>query len=140
MTVVMQSKMSMEFSPETHALLDHLESSAIGHGLRKRHDVGLLVESAFRDNVPEDFNTLVLHGMSAWKVFQILKKMQPADEAYLTVEAEFASDVNALRDCIYQFSLRVDATVQTHWLDTYMTTTGGALRNLLDLAADLAKI
>jgi outer membrane phospholipase A len=130
----------MEFSSETLALLQRLESSAQGHSLRKRNDVGQLIESAFAHDKSDEFNALVLHGMSAWKVFHILKKMQPADEAYSHVEAEFAREINALRDCVYQISLLTDTATQTRWLETYMTTTSGALRNLIDLSADLAKI
>ncbi len=131
----------MEFSPQTQTLLALLEApSSATSGLRKRQDIAILIELASRHDRADDCNDLIFHGTSALKVFFLLKKMQPADTAYPTVEAEFATEINALRDAVYRFSLLAESSIQKHWEETYLRTTSGVLRNLIDLAHDVARI
>jgi hypothetical protein len=124
------------FSDETEnvlAYLDHLTSQ----GLRKRNDLGTVLDLAAVADTPDAMNDLIFHGRHLWNLYGTLRKAAPGAEGYRTLETEFGNAVERVRMLLA--TLLVNATNETNkrFQSTYYAMTHGSLRNLVDFAHDL---
>jgi hypothetical protein len=129
----------MELSPETESVINFLNESVEG-GLRKRNDVGIILELAMRADNSDTFNAITLTGTGAWKVYGTLRRVRPGDEGYRLLEEEFARQLNALREHIATLMPEASDDTLRRFDDVYFGMSQGVMRNLVDLSHDLAKI
>lgn len=128
----------MQFSQDTEAILSYLDSYAV-HGLRKRNDLGVLLEVGAKTGSAKEFNDLVFTGKSVWNLFATLKKAGAGGNTD-ALQREFALHVNAMREQLLPFVAHVDDEVRDRFSTVYLGTGDGTLRNLVDLAYDLAQV
>jgi len=129
----------MQLSPDTESVLAVLDEAVEG-GLRKRNDVGALLELAATTNDHELFNEMTLTGTGLWKVYGVLKRVEPGSDGYPLLEREFADLLNRLRELMATLTPNADDELLSRFDDTYFGMTQGVIRNLVDLSHDLARI
>ena len=129
----------MKLSEDTEAVLSILDEAVEG-GLRKRNDVGVLLEMAAITNDHEKFNLLTLTGTGLWKVYAVLRRLEPGSEGYPQMEREFGSLLNELRELMAALTQQADDDLLKRFDDIYFGMTQGVIRNLVDLSHDLARI
>ena len=123
-------------SSDTENVLNYLDSIA-EHGLRKRNDLGTLLELAAARGAHEEMNQLLFHGRHLYNLYTTLRKASSNAQGYQTLEREFAAAIETLRDLLAK--ILVDAEdEETHRFEQhYYAMTQGSMRNLIDLAHDL---
>lgn len=126
----------MPFSDDTEHVLDFLDQAS-GQGLRKRNDVGVLLELAAERGAHDEMNELIFHGRHLYSLYTTLRKTGPGAEGYQTLEREFAASVERVRDLIAKVLLDAPAENVERFDTQYYAATQGSLRNLIDLAHDL---
>ncbi len=129
----------MEIGPDTSAVLEFLDSSVEG-GLRKRNDIGVLLELGAQNDQAEKFNATVTTGTGLWKVYGVLKRLQPSSEGYQTIEREFGNLLNEFRELLADIIGDSEDEVIKRYDDIYFGMTQGVIKNLVDLAHDLSAI
>lgn len=128
----------MTFSTETSAVLDYLDHYT-GHNLRKRNDIGALLEAASMLDAPDEFNEFIFSGKVAWNLYSTLRKTQSGQEGYQHLESEFTRGVQDMRERLLFFIAQMPEEVTTRFTDLYLGIGQGTMRNLIDLAHDLAR-
>ncbi|MBN9400370.1 MAG: hypothetical protein J0I17_09375 ['Candidatus Kapabacteria' thiocyanatum] len=129
----------MTLSDDTQAVLSFLQENTEG-GLRKRNDIGVLLELGATHNEADLFNTILRTGTGLWKVYGVLRRLTPGAEGYPQMEREFATQMNDLREQLASLSRHADDDTLSRFDDVYFGMTQGVIRNLVDLAHDLARI
>lgn len=130
---------TMQLSADTEAVLSHLDTITDG-GLRKRSDVGVLLELGASTGNFELFNTILRSGTGLWKVYGALRHLAPGAEGYHQMEQEFGLQLNALREHLASMVQSADDGTLQRFDDIYFGMTQGVIRNLVDLGHDLARI
>ena len=126
----------MQLSAETENVLNYLEAVS-GDGLRKRNDMGTILELAALQEADEDMNLLIFHGRHLYSLYTTLRKTGPGSEAYRTLEKEFATAIETVRDILARVLLEATEEDVARFNTHYYAVTHGGLRNLVDLAHDL---
>jgi hypothetical protein len=124
------------FSPDTEHVLDFLDQAA-GQGLRKRNDMGTLLELAAEHGAHDAMNELIFHGRHLYNLYGTLRKSGAGAEGYQTLEREFAAAAERVRDLIARVLVEADPSHVERFETHYYAATQGSLRNLIDLAHDL---
>lgn len=128
----------MILSDDTQAILDYLESTEVK--LRKSNDFGALLEIGAQNGAADEMNAIILTGKNIWSVYGILKKTSSTDESYQQLEAEFMTEINTLRTAIVDYLASVTDEIFKRFEDTYLGMNQGTIRNIVDLAHDLAAL
>lgn len=129
----------MHLSDDTIAVLDFLHSTVDG-GLRKRNDVGTILELGATFGEADHFNEITRTGAGMFNVYSTLRRLQPGAEGYVLLEREFALQMNTLRTLLATLITHADDATALRFDDIYFGMTQGVIRNLVDLAHDLAAI
>ncbi len=129
----------MTLSPDTESVLSFLDENVEG-GLRKRNDVGVLLELGATHGESDLFNTITLTGTGLWKVYRTLRRVDAGAEGYKQLEQEFGNQLNDLRTHMAALSEHADDETLKRFDEIYFGMTQGVIRNLVDLAHDLARI
>ncbi|MCX6139262.1 MAG: hypothetical protein NTX15_00245 [Candidatus Kapabacteria bacterium] len=129
----------MQLSEDTLAALEYFDGAVEG-GLRKRNDVGTILELCATYGVAEDFINVMRTGTATWKVYSALRRIQQGDEGFRQLEEEFARQMNALREQLATLMHNADDETLKRFDDIYFGMTQGVIRNIVDLGHDLAKI
>lgn len=122
-------------SPETENVLTYLDQAS-GAGLRKRNDIGALLELAAETDAHEEMNALAFQGSFLFNLYRTLKKAPPGGEGYATLEREFTAGVEKLREDIATLLVDADDEQVARFNEQYYQVTQGSLRNVIDLAHD----
>jgi len=128
----------MTLSDDTQAILDYLES--IDAKLRKSNDFGALLEIGAELGAADEVNSLILTGKNIWSVYGILKKTSSTDEGFQNLEVQFMTEINTFRTLIATFLSTVSEEIFTRFEETYLGMNQGTIRNIVDLAHDLAAL
>jgi hypothetical protein len=126
------------FSPDIEALLTHLDQR--GGGLRKKSDIGYIFEYAAEKSNAEMINRLIFSGKIIWSTYGVLRKNTEQTEGYGNLEREFMQAVNDVRILIHEFTSEWQAEHRNRFEETYLGMNQGTIRNIVDLAHDLAEI
>lgn len=127
----------MNLSEDTLAVVEYLDQYCKGN-LRKKNDIGVVLELAATADDAEIVHNIVFAGTSLWKVFTLLRKQTPQSEGFKQLEDEFASAMNALRSQLAALIEQAPDEVVLRFHDTYLGMGSGIIRNLTDLAHDMA--
>ncbi len=128
----------MAFSDDIEAALDVI--GAAGGALRKRGDMGVILECGAESGDAETVNSIIFHGKNAWSTYSLLKKMRQNDDGFPGVEREFMKSINELRTLLADITAAASPEAQTRFDETYLGMSQGTIRNLVDLAHDLAAL
>lgn len=131
--------MPLQLSDDTESVLDYLDKAVEG-GLRKRLDIGVLLELGATHNEADLFNSTVRTGTGLWKVHGTLKRVGKGDEGFRLLEQEFGLQLNELRELLARIMQHADDDTVRRFDEIYFGMTQGVVLNLIDLAHDLAKI
>jgi hypothetical protein len=126
----------MTLSAETENVLNYLEGAS-SDGLRKRNDMGTILELAARQDADEDMNALIFNGRHLYSLYKTLRKTGPGAEGYRTLEKEFATAIETVREILARVLLEAGEEEIARFNTHYYAATHGSLRNLVDLAHDL---
>lgn len=129
----------MQLSTDTQSVLATLDQ-AIEGGLRKRADIGVILELAAMSDAHELMNEMFRTGKGLYKVYSLLRKQQQNAQGYIQLEQEFALQLNSLREQLAQLTHRMDDATLKRFDDIYFAMGQGVIRNLVDLGHDLARI
>lgn len=126
----------MPFSDDIEHVLDFLNQAA-GKGLRKRNDMGTLLQQAIDLDAPDQMNLVIFEGRQLHNLYSTLKKSSVGGEGYDVLQREFAATAERLRDAIAQLLVQAAEEQVERFNTQYYAMTQGSLRNLVDLAHDL---
>ncbi len=126
----------MDLSPDTENVLNYLDQVS-GGGLRKRNDVGTLLELAAARGAHKEMNDLIFHGRHLFNLYTTLRKSSAGAEGYRVLEREFTTAIETVRSLLAQLLIEADEEQITRFNETYYSMTQGGVRNVLDLAHDL---
>lgn len=129
----------MELSPDTQAVLNYLDGAVEG-GLRKKNDIGTMLELGATHDEADLFNDLTRTGKGLWNVYNTLRRTTVGSEGYNVLEREFGTLLNEIREKIALLVNHLDDESLKRFDDVYFGMTQGVIRNLVDLAHDLAKL
>lgn len=128
----------MTFSQDTETILHYLENYA-PHGLRKRSDIGVVLEVGARIGAAQELNDLVFTGKVVWNLYVTLRKAGNSQDTE-TVQREFTAHIGTLREHLLPFAANAPDDVKERFEAVYLGVNDGTLRNLTDLACDLAQL
>jgi hypothetical protein len=128
----------LQISTDTEAVLNYLDS--MSGGLRKKNDMGMLLELAAQADAAETINQCSLMGKMVWNTYNALRKRNSGDEGYALLEQQFSESVHGLRTQLFEFFSQGDPAFFQRVEETYLGMTQGTLRNVVDLAHDLAEL
>lgn len=126
----------MPFSDDIENVLTYLDQAS-GEGLRKRNDMGTLLDLAAESGDDEAMNRLIFHGTHLHNLYRTLRKTAPGAEGYATLEREFTTAVATLHDLLAHVLVDAGPEQVERFETQYYAATQGSLRNLIDLAHDL---
>ena len=128
----------MEFSRDTEMILTYLDNYA-PNGLRKRNDLGALLELGAQTGAAEEFNQLVFTGKIVWNLYTTWRKAGSGKDSSV-LQQEFAATVHTLREYLIPFVAHASDEIRERFEKIYLGTNDGTLRNIVDLAYDLARM
>jgi hypothetical protein len=126
----------MELSLSTIELLRSLDSMS-GSGLRRRDDVGTLVELAARPGLSGTLEELVFLAKFISKSRTILKRIGNDGEGYERLTKEFTGSIQRAMELTRTLVQAAPDDVQSHFVARYFTMTADGLEEFLVLADDL---
>jgi len=126
----------MAFSSDIENVLNYLDQVS-GEGLRKRNDLGTLLDLAADSGQDEAINDVIFRGRHLHNLYRTLRKTSPGAEGFASLEREFTSAVEALREVLAVVLIDADQEQVERFESQYYAVTQGSLRNLIDLAHDL---
>jgi hypothetical protein len=126
----------MQLSPSTIELLRSLDSMS-GSRLRRRDDVGTLVELATRYGLSGTLEELVFLAKFISKSHTIMKRIGRDGEGYDRVSNEFTGSIQRAIELTRTLVQAAPDDVRSHFVARYLTLTAGGLEEFLALADDL---
>lgn len=128
-----------QLSVDTLAALEYFDS-AIEGGLRKRNDIGTILELGATFGMAKHFLDITRTGTAMWKVYSTLRRLKQGDVGFRQLEEQFSSQMNALREQLATLVNHADDETLKRFDEIYFGMTQGVIRNIVDLGHDLAKI
>lgn len=130
----------MEISKDTANILEFLDYTS-GNNLRKRDDLGLILEIGAIKGSHELVNNIVFMGKYLWNLHKMIKRTSDSDEGKEKIISEAAISSVSLKEAIAELISGVDAPENLERFNSvYLVEGQGAYRNLIDLAHDLSKL
>lgn len=128
----------MEISQDTNQVLEFLDYVS-GNSLRKRLDMGVLLELSASFNLAEIINDLIFEGTYFRNLNLTIKKAVSDTSAIDKFEKEIKISFEKLKSLIYSIIKHTDdIAITERFQEVYFSNTQGAFRNMYDLASDLA--
>lgn len=128
----------MELSSDTKAILEFLDYTS-GNSLRKRNDIGILLEILASYNKAEIANKLIFIGSSLWKTYKIPKLSKETDLQNLYNEIDSLM-IEFSELILYTIELCSESEIKQRFEKVYLGKTRGCQLNLIDLAFDLNEL
>lgn len=126
----------MELSPSTLELLRALDNMS-GNRLRRKEDVGTLVELATRYQLGATLDDLVFQTKFISKSHGIMKRIGRDGEGYERMSKEFAESVHRAIELTRALVQAAPEDVRSHFGERYFPLTADGLEEFLALADDL---
>lgn len=128
----------IELSSDTKAILEFLDYTS-GNSLRKRNDLGVLLEILASHNQAEIANKLIFIGSSLWKTVKIPNLSMESNLHNLYNEID--SLITILSELIlYTIELCSEVEIKKRFEKVYLGKSRGCQLNLIDLASDLTEV
>jgi hypothetical protein len=128
----------MEISKDTLEVLAFLDYTSSGT-LRKRSDLGVILEVLATNNLPELANEIIFYGSALWGSYRIAKNNPDVDTSNLKKEIENLFD--KMTQYIYQIvELLPELELCDRFTRVYLQPTIGSRSNIIDLCYDLNEL
>lgn len=129
----------MKLSEDTEKVLAYLDQYT-DNRLRKRKDLGTILELGASFNLAEQINFLIFRAKSVWNISKKLWKVSPDQEGADLLQKEMVKGTEEMKDYLEIILGYADDDEIKRFNDIYMPATRGALKNIIDLAHDLAQL
>ncbi|MCX7909391.1 MAG: hypothetical protein N2560_07740 [Ignavibacteria bacterium] len=129
----------MQFSEDTNRILEFLDYTSSGT-LRKRNDLGTILEVLASRNKPELANELIFYGSALWasyKIFRRDKTSQSTQKIKDELENLFNKLLELLNEIVAFFE---DEELIQRFQKVYLKPDIGSRMNLIDLSYDLNEL
>ncbi len=128
----------MEISKDTTEVLEFLDYTSAGT-LRKRNDLGVILEILAQNNLPELANEIIFYGSALWGSYRILKQNTESDTSNLKKELEnlFDKMVGYISKIV---ELIPDDVTSERLSRIYLQNSIGSRLNTIDLCYDLNEL
>lgn len=128
----------MQLSNDTLAVVNYLDEYT-GGNLRKKNDIGAVIEICATYNEPELLNRIIFTGKSLWNIASKLRKVNPSADGIELLQKEVERCSTELSGYLSEIAGAADDDLKKRFDDIYLQLTRGAVKNLIDLGHDLAK-
>ena len=128
----------MNLSIDTIEILKFLDLTS-GNNLRKRNDLGIILEIGATFNQPELIDEIIFKGMYFWNISTTLKKTTNPDELKL-LQSEFDKTNLEFRYHLKELIENGDEPSKLRFEEIYLRDNNGSVNNLIDLAHDLSEL
>jgi hypothetical protein len=128
----------MKISADTEKALEFLDYIS-GNNLRKRNDLGVILEIGASFGEDELVNDIIFYGSASWNISLTMKKEAgTANETRLRNQyRELLAELEGYLIELLKFGEEADVK---RFNDIYLANTAGSEKNLLDLSHDLAQL
>jgi hypothetical protein len=127
----------MQISPPTITLLTTLESHA-GRPLRRRDDVAILLELAYRQDREPDLDRLSFLAKFLARTMGIMKRIGIDGQGYDRLSSEFTANLEQARALLIDFLRLAPDEARSRFQTAYLTMTPAAVENVLAFLQDLS--
>jgi hypothetical protein len=129
----------MKLSDDTLRVLKFLDDYT-DNNLRKRNDIGSIIEICASNNNADLLNRLIFAGKSVWNLSQKDKKTVSGQESAELIQKELMRNLNEVKTLLEKIIDDFDKDIQTRFDTIYFQISAGSVKNLIDLSHDLSKI
>ena len=129
----------MELSADTLEVLKFLDE-VTGGNLRKRNDIGSILEIGAGTGNHELIDDIIFTGSSLWNLNQAMAKSGTNTDIIDKLFDEYRRTALILDEKIRELISSFENPDVKRFNEIYLAKTSGAFKNLIDLAHDLAKL
>jgi cyclopropane fatty-acyl-phospholipid synthase-like methyltransferase len=129
----------MKLSEDTTRVLNLLDDYT-DNNLRKRNDIGAIIEVCASTNNANLLNKLIFAGKSTWNLSQSNKQTEIKQESAELIQKEFMRSMNEVKSLLEKIVDYADNDLQARFETIYFQMSSGSIKNLIDLSYDLSKI
>jgi hypothetical protein len=131
--------MEMKLSSDTKEVLSFLDY-VTGDRLRKRKDLGVILEVLAAENKVNLANELLFYGSALWNTLKISKRSSTANLELEKIEIEIPNLFNTLTEILNAIYQLLPQNEQTRFNKVYLQPTRGCQLNIVDLCYDLNEL
>ncbi len=129
----------MELCKDTEEILEFLDYSS-GASLRKRDDLGAILELGAAFDEPELVADIIFHGAALWKLYKTIATSEPNAEGIEKLITETKETESILVDSLKALIGDEDRRTSERFEKIYFQGDTGCSRNLIDLSKDLSEL
>ncbi|ROL62426.1 hypothetical protein D9V86_00760 [Bacteroidetes/Chlorobi group bacterium ChocPot_Mid] len=129
----------MLLSQDTNNILDFLDYST-SNSLRKRNDIGTILELSASYNEINALQQLLFDGSSLWNIHKALKRHINDTDSILKLQSEYQNLIGQLKNQLTTLVGTEHPEVTERFNKIYLNNSAGATANLIDLSHDLAEL
>lgn len=129
----------MTLSPDTEKILIFLDY-VTNNSLRKRDDLGIILEVLATENKINLANELLFYGSALWNTFRISKRSSTTSPELEKIEAELPNLFNTLTEILNDIYPLLPQNEQRRFDKVYLQPTRGCQFNIIDLCYDLNEL
>ncbi len=129
----------MELSSDTKEILSFLDY-VTGNSLRKRRDLGIILEVLASENKINLANELLFYGSALWNTFRISKRISLSNSELEKIESEIPNLFKTLAEILSEIYTFLPQNEQGRFDKVYLQPTRGCQLNIVDLCYDLNEL
>ena len=131
--------MIMELSKDTLQVLEFLDYTT-GNNLRKRNDIGLILEIGAGKGKFVLIDKLIFTGSYLWRLYRLLIGQDISEDDAYKLQRELAGTLQNFKDYLTELISNAEPESKKRFNALYFPNEQGAFRNLIDLAYDISKL
>lgn len=128
----------MELSKDTKHIIEFLDYTS-GNTLRKRNDLGIILEILASNNQSQIANELIFYGSALWNSANLMKVQKDVNSSKLETEIKSLFGVISKLIC-HTIELCTEISIKERFKKIYLGETTGCQLNLIDLSYDLNEL
>jgi hypothetical protein len=129
----------MELSKDTLQVLEFLDYTT-GNNLRKRNDIGLILEIGAGKGKFVLIDKLIFTGSYLWRLYRLLIGQDISEDDAYKLQRELAGTLQNFKDYLTELISNAEPESKKRFNALYFPNEQGAFRNLIDLAYDISKL
>lgn|GEM_PF-842888 len=129
----------MNLSDDTSEIMNFLDM-ATNSSLRKRNDIGTILELSATYNEIDNFWDLLFHCTSFWNIHLTLKRNIDKSDDISKLKIELSKEAEEIRRILTKIIGYESKQINERFQKTYIIESSGTFANLLDLSHDMAQV